>query len=124
MKAFSHTSKNSGSIISGDPAFSNLFEFYDDNYISMLTQAINETLDEYEKSIRNHARSTWGELANSITVEFDPATFQIVYSAPAEANALEYGDRSQAPSAVLRNAAIEASQQLPGKIAAKMAKHT
>jgi hypothetical protein len=122
MKAFSHTSKTSGSIISGVPAFSHLFDFYDTNYISILTQAVNEALSEYEKTVRDHARSTWGELANSINIEFDPSTFEVTFSASPEATALEYGDGSRSPTAVLRNAAIEASQQLPSKITAKMAK--
>jgi hypothetical protein len=124
MKAFSNTSKTSGSIISGVPAFSHLFDFYDNNYVAMLTQAINEALAEYEKTVRDHARSTWGELANSINIEFDPSTFEVTFSASPAATSLEYGDESRSPSAVLRNAAVEASQQLPAKIAAKMAKHS
>lgn len=120
MEAFSNAKKTPGSIISGVPLFSNIFEFYDKNYISILTQALDEVLSSYQREVRARARASWGSLADSITIGFDPVKFEVVFSAAPEAEALEYGDPEHAPSAILRNAAIEASQQLPAKIMAKM----
>ena len=120
MAAFTNKPKTSGSFISGVPAFARLFEFYDENYMSMVTKAMDEVMADYEKQVRNHARATWGDLADTISIQFDPSSFEVTFTASAEAEALEYGDGNTAPTAVLRNAAIEASQQLPAKIIAKM----
>ena len=120
MSAFANTPKRSGSIISGNPSFASLFEFYDNNYISMLTSAMDQVLSEFERDVRNKARATWGDLADSISIEFNPSTFEVTYSASPEAEALEYGSVGQSPTAVLRNAAIAASQELPYRIAARM----
>lgn len=121
MTAFAHNPKRSGSIISGVPSFARLFDFYDDNYVELLTAVMDQILTEYERDVKNHARATWGDLADSISIEFNPSTFEVTFSAAPEATALEYGDGSQSPTALLRNAAIAASQELPNKIIAKMA---
>lgn len=120
MGSFSTTSKSSGSFISGTPFSVKTFDFYDQNYISLLTNAMDEVLTEYQKSVRTKARAAWGDLADTITISFNPHTFEVEFTAAPEAHNLEYGDESHSPSAILRNAATEASQQLPARIMAKI----
>lgn len=121
MVASAYNPKPSSSIFSGVPAFVQLIDFYDENYISMLTQAMDTALSGFEQRVRKEAKAVWGDLADSISIDFNPSTFEVTYSAPAEAELLEYGSDTESPKAVLRNAAMAASQELPNKVAAIMA---
>ena len=120
--AVSNMYSSSGSATSLLPGNMQFLVEYSRHYKELLTSALNQALRDYEKEVRAKARATWGDLADTISISFDPATGDITFEAAPEAAALEYGTPDQAPSAVLRMASVDATHGLPMRVDAIMSK--
>jgi hypothetical protein len=127
MKAFTSTSSpTSGSIISGVPAVVTFYQQYSKRFPEALEGALHKVLSEYEKQVRDNARSLWGDVSNGITISFDPATASIAFDVTPEyadqAETLEFGSPDESPRAIMRMAAVEANQTLPLKLEQELAR--
>lgn len=113
-------SARSGSIISGSPAVATVYERFSQNHLAILYAAIGEALFTFEKKVKQQANHQWGDLADDIRIRLDPKTltisFDVVGPNADQAEELEYGTSGQSPRAVLRVAAVQATQDLPRMI--------
>lgn len=114
---YNNAGSRSGSFISGTPLAAKVYKNYSENFTDIIFGTIQEVAKEFEKEVKEQARSSWGDLADSIRVRVNPQTltldFEVVGPDAPDAEMLEYGTLQQSPRAVLRNAAVEANQKLP-----------
>lgn len=120
VASLNSASARSGSIISGSPAVATAYGKYARNHLSILYGAIGEALFTFEKKVKEQAANQWGELADYIRIRLNTKTltisFDVIGPYAKQAEELEYGSSGQSPQAVLRNAAVEATQALPRMI--------
>lgn len=82
-----------------------------------LPRIIERVSKEFEEQIRSEARATWGEVANTIQVVYDPNDESIhVFSLHPDANILEYGGPESPPQPVLRRAAYDAQYKFADRV--------
>ena len=72
---------------------------------------------EFQESIRKRAKTSWGDVADTIFVAYDNDNGQLrIFSLDPRAQALEYGTPDTPPRPVLRNAANNAQTQFAERL--------
>jgi len=75
--------------------------------------AVDRAVAEYQKEVRQDAAADWGDVANTIIVEFDKEKMVVnIHSPHPDATLLEYGTPELPPAPVIRMASIRAQEKL------------
>jgi hypothetical protein len=78
---------------------------------------IKKALEEFQDQVRTDARSSWGDVADTINIVYNENTEEInIYSTSPRAQILEYGGDGQPPRPVLRKAAYSAQQRVAERV--------
>lgn len=81
--------------------------------LEKFNSAVDQAVKEYQDVVRQEAAADWGEVADSIIVEFNKDTMSVnIFSEHPDATFLEYGTPEAPPTPVLRMAAIRAQEKL------------